>query len=112
MGKEGEMIAAAYLESKGYRIVKRNYRSGRGEIDLIAQHEGLLVFVEVKTRRDRSHGFPEEAVSSHKEQIIAQTAEAYIEEINWKEDIRFDILSIELVAPYTMSHFEDAFVPK
>ena len=109
VGQAGEMIAAAYLEAEGYHIVARNYRSARGEIDLIAKYEEKLIFIEVKTRQSRKHGFPEEAVSKQKEQMIIQTAEAYIEETDWQQDIRFDILSIELEPPHTIAHFEDAF---
>ena len=111
LGREGELIAAAYLESQGYRIRSYNYRAKRGEIDLIAEKAGILVFVEVKARSSRSHGFPEEAVSEKKAQMLAQTAQHYIEESNWQQDIRFDILSIELEPPFTIGHFEDAFAP-
>ena len=111
LGRQAELIAAAYLESQGYTICCHNYRAGRGEIDLIAERAGMLVFVEVKSRRSRRHGFPEEAVSSGKADKIAQTAQHYIESNDCQQDIRFDILSVELEPPYTISHFEDAFAP-
>ncbi len=109
IGRKGEMIAAAYLAQHGYQVVARNYRAGRGEIDIITTKDDLLVFVEVKTRSSNQHGYPEEAVSKEKINMVNQTAQAYIEEHNWQKDIRFDILSIELDDPYTISHFEDAF---
>ena len=111
LGKEGELIALAYLRAQGYRLLEQNYRAGHGEIDIILMQTPLLVFVEVKTRSNRSHGYPEEAVSREQIAVIGKTAQHYIETTDWQGDIRFDILSIELEAPYSISHFEDAFTP-
>ena len=75
-GREGERIAVDYLTEKGYRILRRNYRFGRGEIDIIAQDGTELVFVEVKTRRTSAFGEPEEAVTPKKQSQIRTVAAA------------------------------------
>lgn len=112
IGKFGEQMAAEHLESKGYRIVRQNYRSGKGEIDLIAwSPEGCLVFVEVKTRALDGFGGPEEAVDRKKQDMIARTAGSFMAQIGHEGEIRFDILSILLSRGQVKSirHAEDAF---
>lgn len=109
-GKAGEQLAADYLEKNGYVIVERNYRYKRSEIDIIAEHEGVLVFVEVKARSSSNFGMPEEAVGEAKARKLMEGAENYILETDWKGDIRFDIISIMLKMPSTeIAHFQDAF---
>ncbi|WP_017730257.1 YraN family protein [Nafulsella turpanensis] len=109
-GKLGEKLAAEYLQQKGYEIIASNYRHRRGEIDLIAQHEGVLIFVEVKTRKGGpAWGYPEEAVDAKKARLIVATANAYIFETDWHGEIRFDIVSVQLGITTLISHFEDAF---
>ena len=66
LGDEGEARAARFLEKRGYRIVARNVRAGGVEIDIVARRGGLVVFAEVKTRRSRAAGAPEEAVDARK----------------------------------------------
>ena len=106
MGLEGEHVAAEYLLGKGYQIVARNYRSARAEIDLIVKKDNWLVFVEVKTRSGSGFGFPESFVDKQKEQNILFAAENYMIQINWKGNVRYDIISILNGA---IEHFEDAF---
>lgn len=110
-GKEGEKLAAQYLEEKGYHILEGNYRHKRGEIDLIVRKEKLLVFVEVKTRSTKGFGFPEESVDLKKEEKILETAEQYLYEKNWLGPIRFDVISVLLnkSSKPEIEHFEDAF---
>lgn len=66
LGKWGEDLAAEYLECKGYTIIERDWKSGRRDLDIIAQDGEVIVFVEVKTRRNSLYGQPEEAVDYHK----------------------------------------------
>jgi putative endonuclease len=66
LGQWGESVAAEYLVTEGYRVIDRRWRCARGEIDLIAQREGLLAFVEVKTRRTLKFGHPLEAITPAK----------------------------------------------
>ena len=65
-GKRGEELAGLYLSERGYKILFRNYRGSRGEIDLIVMHGGTLLFVEVKYRRDLDQGHPAEAITPRK----------------------------------------------
>ncbi|WP_242926120.1 YraN family protein [Pontibacter vulgaris] len=108
-GLNGESMAAAYLQEKGYTILSRNYRYKRAEIDIIAEKPGLLVFVEVKTRTSDKFGFPEEAVTMKKQELILAAAEEFILQKGWEQDIRFDIISITLSNPPELHHIEDAF---
>lgn len=66
LGMLGELMAARYLEMRGYRVLDQNWRCPRGEIDLIVENAGVVIGVEVKTRSDLSHGHPFEAISSMK----------------------------------------------
>lgn len=106
-GKEGEDIAAAFMERKGFQILVKNFRSGRAEIDLIAIKDSLMVFAEVKLRTRVAYGLPEAAVDSSKEERIMEAAENYIFENDWNGKIRFDIISI--VNKKEVYHIEDAF---
>ncbi|MCC9168464.1 YraN family protein [Pontibacter harenae] len=108
-GQSGEDIAVLFLQQQGYFILQRNYRHKRAEVDIIAQKDNLLVFVEVKTRSTDRYGFPEEAVNFKKEQLLLTAAEEFIENSNWLHDIRFDIISITLGTKPTVHHIEDAF---
>ncbi len=113
-GQQGETFAASFIEKKGYRIVARNFRSGKGEIDLIAwAPEGALVFIEVKTRALDGFGGPEESVDKKKQDMIARTAGSYMEEIGHEGEIRFDIISVLLRGGQVkdIRHAEDAFFP-
>lgn len=101
-GKQGEDLAAEYLESKGYRILERNYRFQREEVDLICfqpyerYHEGgEIVVVEVKTRRGLGFGYPEESVTREKQEAIFRVTEAYLHETRLEGSlVRFDIIGI------------------
>mgnify|MGYP001217503687 CR=1 FL=1 len=97
LGAWGENVAATRLEADGYRIVARNWRCARGEIDLIAQAgDGLLVFVEVKTRRGRGMGLPEEALTLHKSRKLIRLAEIYLGEHDLDVEWRLDLIAVEL----------------
>lgn len=106
LGMKGENLAADYLTERGYELMAKNYRASRGEIDLIVYKDQILVFVEVKLRNGSSFGFPEDFVNTAKQEKVIQTAEFYIEEIDWQYDIRFDIVA---VSGNKIEHFIDAF---
>ena len=93
-GKWGEDLAVAYLEKKGYTIVERDWKSGRRDIDIIALDDDVVVFVEVKTRRNRLFGDPEESVDYHKLQNLQQAISHYVKFKHIRQEIRFDIISI------------------
>ncbi|MGM0579621.1 MAG: YraN family protein [Bacteroidota bacterium] len=109
IGDKGENFAVKILETKGYEILERNYRFKRCEIDIIALHNNLLIFIEVKSLHSFNHGYPEERVNQAKIDKLMEAAENYIYAINWQKDIRFDILSINLNEPDKYLHIEDAF---
>lgn len=107
-GIEGEAIAKRFYENLGFEILETNYRFGRAEIDLIAiQNEQLLIFVEVKHRSRNDFGEAETFVSNAQQNRIKAAAEDYIFAINWKNDIRFDIVCIDRKGKVEV--FEDAF---
>lgn len=106
LGKEGETIAARFLAEQSYELVKKNYRYGHGEIDLIVKKDNILIFVEVKFRSCSAFGYPEDSVRAAKRKKVQATADAFIEEINWMSDIRFDIVAI---TGNEIEHFQDAF---
>ncbi len=109
-GKLGEERAAAFLIEKGYEILARNHRYKKSEVDLICQKGALLVFVEVKTRSSRAFGEPESFVSHSQQKAIIRAAEAYMLEMDWDGDLRFDIIAIlSKGGEEELTHLEDAF---
>ena len=95
LGQWGEDLAAAYLQGKGYAIIERDWKSGRRDIDIIAKDEsGAIVFVEVKTRRNRVFGEPEDAIDYRKMQSLQQAINHYIKYHRINSEVRFDIISI------------------
>lgn len=109
-GEEGERLAAALLESKGYQVLERNYRHRRSEIDLIVQRDNWLVFVEVKTRTSDAFGFPEEFVDAKKKRLILRGADYYQYVTDWKGNVRYDIVAVNLDHGLPrIEHIEDAF---
>jgi len=117
LGQEGEQLAAAYLLNKGYRIIERNYRFHRNEIDIIALHGRTLCFVEVKTRLSSAKGHPAEAVTVPKQHEIIKAARAYLALYADGEcDCRFDVVAIQVqrmeqqrISAFEIDHFTDAF---
>ena len=110
IGKQGEDKAVEYLKQKGYEIMELNYRYKRSEIDIIAQKENLLIFVEVKTKSYNTFGNPEDAVDQKKSDKIMEGADYYIEANDWHNNIRFDIIAIHKQGnTFDIVHFEDAF---
>jgi len=90
IGRWGENAAAEYLQEHGYEIVERNARTPYGEIDLVARREGIVFFVEVKTRTSRRFGLPEEAVTPRKQAHMFAAGEHYaaVHEIDaWQADV-------------------------
>jgi putative endonuclease len=96
LGAWGENVAATYLESQGYDIIARNWRCRSGEIDLIAQAGDLLLFVEVKTRRGRDMGTPEEGLTPAKSRQLITLAEVYLAEHELDVEWRIDLIAVEL----------------
>lgn len=96
-GKRGENIAASWLTAQGYRIVARNWRRPCGELDLIAERDGEVVAVEVKTRRGDAMGAPEEAVTPVKRRKLIATLQTYLMERGDEQaPCRIDVIAVRL----------------
>lgn len=111
LGDQGESCAAEYLRRQGCRILTRNYRCKIGEIDIIADDHGTLVFVEVKTRRSIRCGTPAESVHYRKRQKIVQTSYWYLRERHMENaHCRFDVLEVYAVGgSWTVHAIKNAF---
>lgn len=100
LGKAGEELAAAFLEQKGYRILRRNYWCRVGEIDLIAQKNDCVHFVEVKTRSSGYYGSPAESITQNKIGRMKAAAASYMKSVagmpGLGRDIQFDVIEIQI----------------
>ena len=98
LGRFGEDLAREQLKDCGYKILTTNYRCPFGEIDVIARDGDVLVFVEIKTRRDKSLGRVKEAVNIRKQRHISKVALAYMKSHNlWGSKARFDVVAVGLL---------------
>jgi len=97
LGQIAEDHAARYLRSRGYRVLARNYRASTGEIDLIAEHDGAVVFVEVKSRSAHEVAQARDSVTSAKQRRIARTAAAWLAAQGGRERVtRFDVVEVAI----------------
>jgi len=99
LGARGESLAAEYLQEQGYTVLARNWRLSRlGEIDIVAREGGCLVFVEVKTRRNRTYGLPEESLTRTKQVRLLSLAQEYLATEVGSQDVawRIDVVAIEI----------------
>lgn len=94
LGRWGEDLAAAFLEEKGYAIVERDWKSGHHDLDIVAKDGSTLVIVEVKTRRNRLYGNPEEAIDYRKRRSLLSAINHYTKSHRIYSQVRFDIISI------------------
>jgi putative endonuclease len=112
LGIRGEELAAGWLRQHGYTIRDRNWRSGRTEIDIIAENSDYIVFVEVKTRSADYQVSPADAVNVPKQRIIIFAASNYINQFNLNKEARFDIITVIFKgADGEINHIENAFYP-
>ena len=110
LGSEGELLAVNYLRDKNYTILATNWRWQKAEVDIIAQINDTLVFVEVKTRSSDTFVKPEEAVHEKKQLLLIEAAEAYCETNNIEMELRFDVITIIHQGNKTITkHIEGAF---
>lgn len=114
LGAEGEQMALKFIEAKGFKLVGKNFRFQRAEVDIIVEDESnqLLVFIEVKTRRNRKFGEPEESVTQRKIDQICKSAEGFLmknpEYDNYTR--RFDVIAIMIQGKsVAIKHYENAF---
>ena len=111
LGIWGENEAGKYLIKKGYSILERNIRTSHGEIDIVALLDGLVIFVEVKTRQTENYGLPEESINSSKTERLIQSSEAYMQaHPEFDQGCRIDVISIQKdnIMPIQIIHFENA----
>lgn len=115
IGKSGEDRVAAFLRSKGYKVVKRNYSCRFGEIDIIAEKGEYIVFVEVKTRKTNSLVSGSDAVDIRKQQRIMLTAQDYIIKTECELQPRFDVAVVTVIKnpdgrdTYNLNYITNAF---
>lgn len=114
IGNMGERYAAGYLTRHRYKIKEKNYRKNYGEIDIIAEKDGIIIFVEVKTRHSKSMTQPFEAVDRRKQEKIIKTAASYIYEKGLDCDCRFDVCEVyvdrESLKLRKINYYENAFI--
>lgn len=109
VGRGAEARAQAFLEERGYKLLRRNYRNGPREIDLIMQVGCTVVFVEVKARRNTNFGTPAAFVTTSKRRLLTLAAEAYLLEMGLTDaPARFDVVEIYLGTD-RIEHIENAF---
>lgn len=97
LGEKGERIACDALKNEGYRIIEKNFRCRQGEIDIVAEEQGTVCFVEVKARYTENFGLPEEAVTKWKQKKLLTLAFIYLDKRKiTPENMRFDIVSVDL----------------
>lgn len=114
IGDRGEEVAASHLEEAGYRVLERNYRFDRNEVDLVCcapDEGGEIVFVEVKTRSGMGFGAPEASITEEKQEALVNVAQAYMHERQREGDpARFDVVTVMLRnGPPEVNHYENAF---
>jgi putative endonuclease len=110
LGRWGEETAVRFLEKNNYTILARNVHTGHGELDIVAQKDGVVIFVEVKARSSNRYGYPEQAVSPRKQAHLLSAAEEYFtQHPDASETWQFDVIAITRCAgsPPEIEHFEN-----
>jgi len=110
-GKKAEDLAAEYLQKEGYKILAKNFRFQKAEIDIIAEKEETIVIIEVKARSTDVFILPQEAVTKTKIRSIVSAANHFLEESNTQNEVRFDIISVlpDEKGILKIEHITDAF---
>ena len=111
LGKKGEQLAVDYLIDKGYKILERNWRFQKAEIDIIVKKENILVAVEVKTRSTNEFGSPQDFVNPKKIKLLVTAVNEYVIQNDLDVEVRFDIIAItKSNSTFKIEHLEDAFL--
>lgn len=110
-GKKAEDLAVQFLQKNGYKILVRNFRYKKAEIDIIAEKDNLIIIVEVKARATDFFILPQEAVTKGKIRLIVTAANHFMEEFNKDQEVRFDIISVlpDEKGNLNIEHITDAF---
>ncbi|MGB5464001.1 MAG: YraN family protein [Aureibaculum sp.] len=110
LGKKGEQLAINFLVKNGYRILDKNWRYQKAEIDIIAQKKETLAVIEVKTRSSIDFGNPQDFVNPKKIKLLVSAIDQYIISKDLDVNVRFDIIAIvKENNNFTIEHLEDAF---
>ena len=111
LGKKGEHIAVDFLLSHNYKIIERNYRFERAEVDIIAQKANTLAIIEVKTRSSTVFGNPEEFVKPKQIKNLVKAVDAYVTENDLEVEVRFDIIAIlHENGEFSVEHLKEASI--
>ena len=111
LGNLAEELAATFLEKKGYKILVKNFRYQRGEIDIIAEFNNQIIIVEVKARGSDIFMEPQEAVTKTKIKSLVMVADFFMKDRNLNQEVRFDIIAVlpDEKRKLHITHLEDAF---
>jgi len=115
LGRAGERVAEQYLRKQGLKTLARHFNTPVGELDLVMRDGDTIVFVEVKTRRDRKHAEPEDAVHGAKQRRLLRAAQWFIHARRWDDPpCRFDVIGVIMPAGASpdIKHSPDAFHPR
>jgi putative endonuclease len=107
-GAAGEAMAAAFIEGLGMKVLARNYRFRKAEVDILAEDGQELVVLEVKIRQNNSFGYPEEFISRKQASLLKMAGYNYREEKELSHPVRFDIIAVS-IDELEIKHFRDAF---
>ncbi len=112
IGKLGESLASTHMVGLGYKILERNWRFGKKELDIIAENEGFIIFIEVKTREQEFEDRLEEYINRSKQKNIIDAANEYLRRHETEKEARFDVIAIVLNGGNPkIEHIEEAFYP-
>ena len=111
LGKKGEQLAVDYLQKEGYHITARNWRFKKAEVDIIAEKNGVLAAVEVKTRSSNYFGDPQDFIKSKKIKLLVEAVDEFVNLKELDVDVRFDIIAIiKQGESFNIEHLKDAFL--
>jgi putative endonuclease len=111
LGKKGEELAVEFLQKNNYKILARNWRFKKAEVDIIAQKEDVLAIVEVKTRSTNYFGNPQDFVNPKKIQLLVEAINEYVTSKDLNVEVRFDIVAIlKSQNTFKIEHLKDAFL--
>ena len=110
LGKDGELIAFMVLQRDGFTILETNWRFQKAEVDVIAQKDGFLIFIEVKTRGSKKFGNPSDLIDKKKISLYNDAVEDYLEQYPSELEVRFDVVNIIIGKDETeIEHIPNAF---
>lgn len=110
LGKKGEQLAVDFLLKEDYKIVERNYRFDKAEVDIIAQKDDILAIIEVKTRSTKDFGNPQDFVKPKQIKNLVKAVNEYVIENNLQLEVRFDIIAVvKEKSGFSIEHLPNAF---